>query len=204
MGGSIVAGTENGGGVLINSGAIRAVLDIGSINVRGNIIGDTGTHVLICARGQGAPGATSDVAIKSLHVLGRVELTDILAGYDTSPLPVGVNADAQIGRVVVGDWIASNLVAGVQDNATAVRDDYFGNGDDQLIAGGSAAITSRIGSVVIKGTALGTVPGADSFAIVAESVGTLRIGGTVIPLTAGNGNDDLFVGVTGDLRVLEI
>ena len=47
------------------------------------------------------------------------------------PGRVGVNADAQIGRVVVRDWIASNLVAGVQDDADPARNDSFGEGDDQ-------------------------------------------------------------------------
>ena len=44
--------------------------------------------------------------------IGRLELAQILAGYDTSLTPA--NADAQIGPVTVGgDWIASSITAGV-------------------------------------------------------------------------------------------
>ena len=100
----------------------------------------------------------------------------------------------------------SNLVAGVQDDADAARDDDFGEGDDQLVAGGTG-INSRIASILIRGTALGSLfVGGDHFGFVAQEIGSLKIGATTIPLTAGPGNDlaGLLVGLSDDLRVREL
>jgi hypothetical protein len=208
VGGSIIAGSESGGGILVNSGTVRAFADIGPIVVKGSLIGNSTNSVLITARGQVTPGANSDVAIKSLTVGGRVESADILAGYDNSIEVLGVNADAQIGRVIVGDWIRSNLVAGVQDDSDAVRDDDFGEGDDQKIIGGTdrPGVVSKIASILIKGTAFGSLIGGDHYGFVAQQIGSFKIGTTAFSLTAGAGNDlsGLLVGLTVDLRVREV
>ncbi|MGB8170206.1 MAG: hypothetical protein WCF18_22070, partial [Chthoniobacteraceae bacterium] len=154
VGGSIIAGTESAGHSLQKSGAIRADNDIGAITIKGSLIGNAGVSVLIIARGQAAPGAGTDVAIRSLTVGGRVERADILAGYTVDGItpPEGVNADAQIGAVIVGAWFTSNLAAGVQDNFDAARNDFFGEGDDRAITGGS----DKIASITIKNSAYGT------------------------------------------------
>lgn len=213
IGGSIIAGNESAGPNLFKSGAIRADNDIGAITVKGSLIGNAGVSVLIIARGQAAPGASTDIAIKSLTVGGRVERADILAGYivDGISPPVGVNGDAQIGAVVVGDWFTSNLAAGVQDNADADRDDFFGEGDDRVIFGSSDKIISKIASIVIKNSAYGTPrvnqgTGIDSFGFLAQHIGSFKVGSTSFALTAGPGNDltGLVVGTTGDLRVREV
>ncbi len=204
VGGSIISGGESGGFSVFQSGVIQVADDIGAIIVKGSIIGNSANPVLITARGQAVQGTTSDVAIKSLTVTGRVEFADILAGYDFNLL--AVNADAQTGAVVAGDWIASNLIAGVQDDATAARNDFFGEGDDQKIAGGSATIASKIASITIKGTARGTVGGTDHFGFVAQEIGSFKVGGAAFPLTPRTANDlnGLLVGATGDLRVREV
>jgi hypothetical protein len=210
VGGSIRSGTETGGGTLFDSGSVRSENDIGPITIKGSLIGNIDSAVLITGRGQTSPTATTDIAIKSLTVGGRVEFASILAGYSTADLPLGVNADAQIGRVVVGgDWIASNLVAGVQDNTDPDLDSRFGDGDDQKITGGTdTSVVSRIASVLIKGTALGTVGGFDHFGFVAQRIGSFKVGTTAFPLRFGAGNDlppdDFAVGATGDLRVREV
>jgi hypothetical protein len=103
----------------------------------------------------------------------------------------------------LGDWIASDLVAGVTpDNG------FFGDGDDDLITevGEAPGIDSRIASILIKGTALGTTGGGDHFGFVAQHIGSLKIGSIRLPLTAGSGSDlaGLALGSTGDLRVVEI
>jgi hypothetical protein len=203
VGGSIISGTATGGGILTSSGAVRASDDIGAITVKGSLVGNATASVLITARGQFNPSGTSDVAIKSLTVVGRVERAQILAGYDNAETPLAVNADAQIGKVVVGDWIASDLVAGATpDNG------FFGDGDDDLITevGEAPGIDSRIASILIKGTALGTTAGGDNYGFVAQHIGSLKIGSTALPLTAGSGSDlaGLALGSTGDLRVVEI
>lgn len=181
--------------------------------VKGSLVGSQtgGTHdVLITARGQLTASATSDIAIKSIAVGGRVELARILAGYGQAGTGVdgegGLNADASIGKVIVGrDWIASSIAAGVDDNG-----DGFGNANDAKLAGpgvtDNAAIISRIGSIAINGQALGTVGGTDQFGFVGEQIVSLKIGAVSLPLTPGPANDlaGIPLGTTGDLTVREV
>ena len=97
--------------------------------------------------------AANATAIKSLTVTGSVKASHILAGYDATG--AAVNADVQIGAVkVTGQWIASDLVAGVR----AGDDGIFATGDanETLIPGGNA-IVAKIASITIKGAAFGTV-----------------------------------------------
>jgi hypothetical protein len=208
IGGSVVAGTDRSGvGKLTRNASIRAAHDIGSVTVRGSLVGNTGplgfTPVVISARGQTAvpAGATTDVAIGRLTVGGRVELTDVLAGYDPGLSPV--NGDAQVGRVTVGgDWVASNLVAGVQNLASG--NGLFGDGNDQSIGAGSAAIGSRIASVDIRGVVTGRDDGGnDHFGFTAQQVGSFRAGGIAAPVTAAKDVIEL-APVTGDVTVREV
>jgi hypothetical protein len=207
IGGSVIAGSNTGSGTLTDSGAIRAADDIGSLTVGGSLIGNTTNLAIITARGQATPTPGSDVAIGRLTVGGRVELALILAGYDTSTTPAfgkGVNADAQIGSIHVGgDWVASSVAAGVRPGVHG-----FGNGDAKLSGAGvtdDPGTISLIGRIVIDGEALGTVGGADEYGFVAEQVGSLSVGGTLIGLTPGPHNDhSVPVGATGDLHVGEV
>jgi hypothetical protein len=202
IGGALIAGTDNTSGTFRDNGAIRVADDIGTVLIKGSIIGNATNPAIISARGKAIPTATSDVAIGSLRVLGRVEFATILAGVDVNG--VAKNADAQIGPVFVGgDWIASSIAAGALPiNA------FFGDADDFKMSGGGvkdvATVSSRIASLTITGQALGTVGGADHFGIVAENVGAVKIGGTPLVLTLGNGNDDFLMGITGDFNVNEI
>jgi hypothetical protein len=206
VGGSIIAGASSG--TLFENASIRAVDDLGPITVKGSLIGNSINRVILSARRSSVPTATSDLAIKSLTVGGRVEFTRILAGYgvDLNPL----NGDAQIGTVTVGtDWIASDLAASV----VAGADGLFGTGDDALIAeagGNDPNITAKINSIWIKGQALGTSGGVDHFGFVAQQVGSFKVGNTSFGLTPGKSNDTsvidplLAVGATGDLRIHEV
>jgi hypothetical protein len=215
IGGSVRAGTNDHqdtvNNALTKSGTIRAANDIGPITVRGSLIGTKSptfgnvTPVIISAEGQAAPTDTTDLAIASVTVGGRVERANILAGYDPDMLNP-VNADAQIGPVhVSGDWIASNLVAGVD----AGDDGLFGTNDDVLIndATQSPTITAKIGDVHIDGQVVGTPAGDDPndhYGIVAELVQSLTVHGTAVPLKAGPANDDIALGTTDDVRLLEV
>jgi hypothetical protein len=140
--------------------------------------------------------------MKTITIKGRVELAEILAGYNTSR--TAVNANAQIGSVTAGSWIASDLVAGCEDGG-----DGFGNFNDVLIGGAAVGADpiARIASITIKGQVIGTTGGAaDRFGFVAEHIVSLRVGGTVIPLLPGpnsSGDFDL-IGTTGDVRVVEV
>ncbi|HJZ93594.1 MAG TPA: hypothetical protein VKE40_22145 [Gemmataceae bacterium] len=196
IGGSLVSGSGN------LSGSIRSERSIGSVTVRGSVLGTSAHPATIFARGPAQPAGPADIAIGSLHIGGRAEFADIRAGYNS--LGAAVNADAQIGSVTVGDWVASSLSAGVDPGA----DGKFGTADDAKITGGTdtPGVVSRIGSVVIRGQALGTVGGTDHFGFVAQQVGSLSVAGTVIPLQSGPVNDlnGLAVGATSDVTVREI
>jgi hypothetical protein len=200
IGGSIIAGTDTTSGDFHGNGAILALNDLGPVTVTGSLIGNSTNPVVISARGQAVvpTGSTADVAIASLTVGGRVEFADILAGYNENL--AAVNPDAQVGAVKVGgDWVASNLAAGVD----AGSDGLFGTADDILSTGtNNARILASIASVTIQGQALGTVGGSDHFGIVAQKIGALSVGGTLLPLTSGT--DVLALGATGDFTALEV
>jgi hypothetical protein len=204
LGGSLVAGTDRTTGEFFANGTIRVQDDLGTVRIRGSVVGNVTNPAIISARGQPSlTTATVDVAIDSLQVLGRMEYAQVLAGVE--PFGEARNADAQIGSVTVGgDWIASSLIAGaVAGNA------FFGDGDDARMSGSRVkdepAVQSRIGSLTVGGQVLGTVGGVvDSFGIVAQVVGGIRIGGTAIPPSPGPGKDLLFLGITGDCTVKEV
>jgi hypothetical protein len=203
LGGSLIAGTDTTTGTFFENGAILAGDDLGTVLIKGSVIGNFTNPAIIAARGRAVPTATADVAIGKLTVLGRVEFAEIRAGYDASG--AGVNADAQIGAVAVGgDWIASSLVAG----ALAGPDGFFGDGDDTKMSGAGvkddAQVFSKVASISIGGEALGALGLPEHFGIVAEVVGTVSVGGTVLPLSPGPSNDDFAVGITGDFRVNEV
>jgi hypothetical protein len=182
IGGSVIAGTDATSGTFSRNAAIQAKDTIGAITIKGSLLGNSTSPVVISARGQAVEpaGATRDVAIASLSISVRVKYTNILAGYDVNLNPV--NADAQIGAVKVGtDWVASNLVAGV----AAGSDGLFGTADDVLIpeAKSDPKILASIASVTIHGLALGTTGGGDRFGIVAQKIGAMSVNQVPLPLT---------------------
>jgi hypothetical protein len=169
--------------------------------------------VFITAVGQAslAPGARSDVAIASLSVGGKVQYADILAGYDENLN--GVNGQASIGPVTVGkDWIASNLIAGASgnnDTTTVAADTNFGGtGSINLPpAFPKANLTAAIAGIIIDGAVLGTpafVNNQDQFGFVAQEIAAFSVGGVAFKLNPGPGNDNLPVGDTGDVNLLEV
>jgi hypothetical protein len=169
--------------------------------IRGSIIGNATNPAVIAARGQAAPTATSDVAIGSLAVSGRVEYARVLAGYLDD---VAWNADAQIGPVAVrGDWVASSIAAGARPG----DNNYFGDVDDMKASGlyvkDTPGITSRIASLTINGQVVGTFTPVDHYGIVAENVVAVTVGGTPLPLRPDS-KDFLAVGIDGDFKVREV
>lgn len=199
IGGSLIAGSEASTGVLIRCGAIVAGDDIGPVKIRGSIIGNSTNPVVIIATGQNVKPTTGfDLAIASLAVGGDVRFANVLAGFDMTTIPT--NADASIGAVsIVGDWVASSLVAGAQDSGPA----GFGVGDSlQLV--GNTSLVARIASITIKGAVSGSVTSADHFGFVAEMIGKLKIGTKSFTLNAGVSNDDLAIPFTDDTRLSEV
>jgi hypothetical protein len=209
IGGSIVSGSDDSIlGALTNNATIHSANDIGSLTIKGSLIGNLSlngaSHVVISARGQAVQGATTDLAIGRISVGGRVEFADILAGYGTNLNPV--NGDAQIGSVTVGgDWAGSSLVAGAKNALSSNTN--FGDANDASIGVGTTGIIATIAGVTIKGQVFGTpdsVSDTDHFGFVAQLVGPIKIGGIAIPLADGAHNDNLTVGETSDATVHEI
>jgi len=211
VGNSIIAGSNNG--AMTQSGAIRAGTSIGAITIGGSLIGTNASPVFITAVGQAslAPGARSDVAIASLSVAGKVQYADILAGYDENLN--GVNGQASIGSVTVGkDWIASNVIAGASGNndttTVAASTNFGGTGSVALPpAFPNANLTAAIAIIGIGGAVLGTPASAnnqDQFGFVAQEIAAFSVGEVAFKLKIGLGNDNLPVGDTGDVNLLEV
>jgi hypothetical protein len=214
IGGSIVAGIDTStGGELLNNASIRATNDIAKMKVKGSIVGnqnDNGTAlVVISARGQAtlAPGATTDLAIGTLQVGGRVEFTNILAGFDQDDVvTAGSNGNASIGSVKVGgNWIASNMTAGVQDGGTA----GFGTAGDTVInnppGAETDAIVARIASITIKGLVIGTdTASATQFGFTAQQIGSFKSLGFIASLTSATDTAIPLSPTTGDVALREV
>ena len=151
-------------------GSITAA-NIGGMLVRGDIAGFGANPAVISGLGM------TGQAIRSLTVRGSLSQALVLAGYDVgSP----VQGAARIGSVEVrGNLIASSIAAGVSNLAPG----QFGDTGDFAIGG---VPTSRIGSLTVRGIAIGNGVPTDSFGVVAASFGRVRIGGTTLATPPGS------------------
>lgn len=183
VGGSIFAGQDTSTGELLRSGAVIADA-IGDVTVKGSLVGNVssgGTTRVTISAGFGVTTPTTEVVIKSLTIGGSVKNTDILGGYYDG---LGVNRTAQIGAVKVkGDWIESNLVAGVQNATNSPAN--FGDNLDVLITptGPNPAVVAKIASISIGGQVIGSATG--HFGFVAQQIGSFKAAGFTAKLTAG-------------------
>jgi hypothetical protein len=186
--GSVLAGTDNSNdGSIIECSTIVAFTEIGSIQVNGNVIGTVGSAgdvtqvVFSAALSDSLPG--NNLAIRKIAIGGRVERASFLGGYFVD---VPENGNAQIGEVIVGgDWIASNLVAGIQDGGSA----GFGDADDTIIIppGDPAKSTARINRIVIGGIVRGTPGGTDHYVFESHMIGSFKANGVAIALPPSPG-----------------
>jgi hypothetical protein len=206
IGGSIFAGVKLSSGTNARVGWINADEQIGSLTVRGSIVGNETVPVLITAGGDPAITlAKPDVAIGAISVGGSVDHTFILAGYNKDA--IAVSADASIGAVRVGgDWLASYLTAGVQPGA----DLLFGTADDRALLGGENfgagpvrdnLSIAKIASIVIGGQiksgyfpAFPAAADNQTYGFIAQQIGSFSYGGIVVPLKAGASNDTFALG----------
>ncbi len=197
--GSIIAGMDTSTGTLFNSGSLSFDDDVGTILIKGNLIGNSTTPLVILATGTGITGGT-DNAIGKLTVTGRVEHALILGGYAFSYSAIGTASDgnAQIGKVTAGQWIASTIVAGV----TAGVDDLFGTPDDSVINGIVGSI-AHIASITIAGKITGTAALGDHFGFIAPKISAMKFAGTNFTLTA-TADVIEFSPATGDITFREI
>jgi hypothetical protein len=205
IGDSLRAGMNATTGIFALNGAVRASDDIVAMTV-GLIVGNVGNPAYVIARGQANPAGSTDVAIGRLTVLNDLAYAEILAGYTLgwNGTRVASNADAQIGAVTVGrDWIASSVVAGVVSG-----NGYYGDGDanEGKIVGDKdvAGVSSRIGRVTIGREPAATPNAGDTYGIMAETVGAVKVAGKATALTAGAGNDSTAVTGADDLKVKEV
>jgi hypothetical protein len=199
IGGSVVSGLNT------DSGSIRVTGDVGKLTVRGSLIGDDDNAVIISAAATKAPTEKSNFAFRNISIGGRAAFATILGGYDTDL--EAVNAHAQIGRVMVrGNWVASNLVAGAVPGDS--EPENFGTNADARIAESiPGSVLSKIASVVIKGTVIGTAEeNGDNFGFVAEQIGSFKFGKNKLKLNKGAGNDAVLIsqGTGADVAIHEI
>lgn len=196
IGGSIIAGQS------LYCGGIQCGAALGSLSVKGSLVGNTNYQAYITAEGNPTPAfnAKSDLAIGSIAIGGDVTLSYIEAGYGVEGNTIVVDTHAQLGPVHVGgNWIASNLVAGVENSASNNID--FGNGGDSVFFAGAGGVVSKITSVSIGGLVDGSVSGAGNFGFVAEAIGSFSVGGIAVPIQIGNIHQ---LGVTGNMDIHEL
>ena len=208
--GAVTVGGSGGLNVTSNSGAVGAV-KVGGYLSGSNITAKTGLTSVTVGGALSNTTLTSNVgpvgpikvgsdlvgsaifgasSVKSVSVGGNVSGSGIYVGVAGTP------TDATIGAITVGrNWIASNVSAGVQD----VGADGYGNMDDTLIATG----VSKIASILIKGTVIGTLDSTtDRFAFEAANIGSVKVNGVSVlgttnpqplaPYTAGDVSIKLF------------
>lgn len=219
--GTVNVGGDALGGSGTYSGSVYSFAgSTGNVTIGGSLIGGNALTGIISANQLGAVKIVQDMqgarisalggvdvstaalasAIKSVSVGGSVQASQILGGYDISGN--ATNADATVGAVTVGgNWIASSLAVG----AVAGGDVLFGTADDTKTNEALLDnLFSKIGSVTIKGYAMGTVAGSDHFGIVAEQIGTVKIGGRSVVLAPDTDTVGLSIGATFDLRIREV
>lgn len=144
--------------------------------------------------------ASAASAIKSITVLGNVLGGLILGGYDILGNPT--NPDAAIGPVMVnGNWATTSLVAG----ADRGNDGGFGTDDDVKIAEAQPdQIFSKIASVTIKGYAASSFEPGFVNGIVAEQIGTVKVGVRSYQLAPGTDTVGVQLGTAFTFRVREV
>jgi len=198
VGGSIISGTETGGGKLSNSGAIIGEKNLGTVTVLQDIVGSSTNQVVISGKGstatvKGKPVVTP--AIKSITIDGSMDYGLILGGFNAAGNTV--NGDAQIDSVVVkGDLIATSIVAGV------VQSPFFGDPTDALFTPNTGL--SKIGKVTVGGEIIGTVATGDRFGIEAHSIGSVSTGGTSLPIPAIGSSTDLSGSTNFDVHIRQL
>ncbi len=165
-----------GGDGFVNVGRIFDVgVALGKVTVGGDL-------------GRFSGGNVTDTAVAlTVHSMGQFGLT--------TQDPRGASLDSQIGgrlgaltvqTDMVGATIASSIAAGVKNPAGTA---HFGDGNDVKIPGEPLpldAIFAKIASLTIKGFAAGSAGIAgDHYGIVAEQIGSVKIGAKTFPLTTG-------------------
>ncbi|MEA3210349.1 MAG: hypothetical protein QOE70_3406 [Chthoniobacter sp.] len=185
VGGDVRAGQDDSArGSLIQNAEILSYSSIGPVRIHGDFSGSVGTGGDVTRAGliglglnKVAPGSTRDVVISSVEIGGDLRLARILGGYSGGQNPPGAfDPDAQIGHVTVGgDWIASDVLAGVTT--------LYENGTQYVPITGyftvnHPGVIASIGEITIKGRMRSDpdAPGIN-FGIAAEKILGLSLTG---------------------------
>lgn len=183
---SITGDLVSGQGSL--SGAIDSNDRIGTVKILGNVLASQTYPASITAWHAAATTDKKNPTIGSIFIGKNATGLLVRAGFNDN---TGVDADAQIGSVVVkGNFLDSSIVAGVRD----VSGNGFGNADDESLAlsmgaTNQSAILSKIGSVKIGGIAGTTALNATAFGVVAQVIGSVKVGKLSAALTKGPTGD---------------
>jgi hypothetical protein len=185
-GGSLIAGT------------------IGKMHVSGDVAGTADDPALIAAQTQ----------IKAIQIDGNLTFGNVFVGAmeftfgfasqanDLTNQTFSKQADCSLGTLLVkGNWQGSNVSVGVDD----VDGDGFGNSDDAIVTDGvidNPFIVAAIKSIVIVGDVQETATVGDRFGIVAQQIGSIRVGTTVVALKRGPANDA--IPIDADLSLREV
>jgi hypothetical protein len=200
IGGSIFSGQDSSTGSFLISGGIVSESQIGSLTIKGSVVGANGVSAYILAKGAVAPTATSDIGIGKLTIGGRVERAIIGAGYvlDTGLIS---NGNAQIGSVTVGgDWITSTMFAGIRDK----NGDGFGGADDEVASDPATGPVASIASILIKGDVIGSPFSGATFGFLAQQIGKFKANNAAPVLTAGKDAPVTLNLIGGDVFLREI
>ncbi len=208
---SITIGGDAVAGFGSFNGCILADVKLGPVIIKGSVSSAGDADFIIRAKGTvPLPAkAKTDVAITSITILGSVSDAIVLAGYGLNN--TAVNGNASIGAVKVGgSWKDANIVAGVKNlgtddltggSGTAADNVSFGDFHDVIIGG---TLVSKIASITIGGSVSGGAAPTEHYGFVAQQIGSVKIGGTTIPLNAGPSNDTRDLAITGDFTIHEV
>ena len=200
-----IAGDVNGG-IGADSAGIDAPTSLGTVKVNGptgltggvgprsaSISGGRIRSIFVTGKVAGNIGASS-ASISATSAIGLVSITGSVTG-GAGLGSADITAGKSLGRIaVVGDWVAASIAAGF----SAGPDGYFNTADDiQNFKNGSIA------GITIGGTVDGTAAAGDTFAFLAASVKSLKVGGNAVVLKPKARNDDHPLGTTGDFQIVE-
>jgi hypothetical protein len=157
--GSITIGGSIIGGDVLFTGAIDVTGRIDSLRVGGSLVGYDGPGSAYVEA-----GSYGDIFIGG-DIRGYRE-----TGLNTQAGTGVVFTHSSIDRIVVaGSVFAGSIVAGI----SAGGDGYYGTADDSDL---NPAVTARIAKVIVRGTVTGTSNAGDSFGILANQFGSVKIG----------------------------
>lgn len=199
----LITGSVLGG--FNNSGHIQTEEVIGSLTIGGSVVGVQSTARILAMPDDPTVPVPANVGhtIEKLVIKGDVRNAEILAGYELiGGVLTGQTADASFGTVEVGgNWVFSNLVAGVNRNTGG-----FGDLNDFMIGTvNDPTITARIASITIKGTIQGIPGGTDTSGFVAQQIDAFKYAKNKLPTRAPNALDPaVTVGPTLDVFVREL